>query len=60
MRTTDLAALRGTVPSIDKTAFQTAMQSKMATATTEERAAMKQSKNYSSDETGLKKGSGRK
>lgn len=60
MSTTDLAALRGTVPSTDKTAFQTAMQSKMATATTEERAAMKQSKSGSADGTGLKKGGGRK
>jgi len=60
MSTTDLAALRGTVPATDKTAFQSAMQSKMSTATAEERSSMKQSKSGPADGTGLKKGGGRK
>ena len=37
MSATELAAMRGTVPTEDKAAFQAAMQSKMSTMTTEER-----------------------
>lgn len=37
MSATELAALRGTVPTEDRTAFQAAMQSKMATMSAEER-----------------------
>ena len=58
--TTDLAALRGTVPIVDKAAFQSAMQSKMPTATADERSAMKQSKSGAADGTGARKGGGRK
>ena len=58
MSTTDLAALRGTVPVADKAAFQSAMQSKMPTATAEERSAMKQSKSGPADGTGARKGGG--
>lgn len=45
MSITDLQSLRGTVPTQDRAAFQSAMQSKMSTATADERTTMRQSKN---------------
>lgn len=44
MSATELAALRGTVPTEDRTAFQAAMQSKMATMSAEERQAFTQAR----------------
>ena len=44
MSATELAALRGTVPTEDKAAFQAAMQSKMATMSAEERQAFTQAR----------------
>ena len=54
MSVTDLQSLRGTVPTEDKAAFQSAMQSKMATATADERAAMRQSKSGAANGSGNK------
>lgn len=50
----DLQSLRGTVPTQDRAAFQSAMQSKMSTATADERAAMRQSKSGTASGTGNK------
>jgi hypothetical protein len=54
MSITDLQSLRGTVPTQDRAAFQSAMQSKMSTATADERAAMRQSKSGTASGTGNK------
>lgn len=54
MSVTDLQNLRGTVPTEDRASFQSAMQSKMATATPEERSAMKQSKSGATTGSGNK------
>jgi hypothetical protein len=54
MSVTDLQSLRGTVPTEDKTAFQSAMQSKMPTATADERTAMRQSKSGAANGSGSK------
>ncbi len=59
MSVTDLQSLRGTVPTEDKAAFQSAMQSKMPTATADERAAMKQSKSGAANGSGNKYQKGR-
>jgi hypothetical protein len=60
MSVTDLQSLRGTVPTEDKAAFQSAMQSKMPTATADERAAMRQSKSGAANGSGNKYQKGRK
>lgn len=52
MSTSELQSLRGTIPIEDRSAFQSAMQSKMATATPEERSAMKQSKSGAANGSG--------
>ena len=54
MSVADLQSLRGTVPIDDKTAFQTAMQSKIPTATADERSAMRQSKSGTASGSGSK------
>ena len=54
MSVTDLQSLRGTVSTEDKAAFQSAMQSKMATATPDERSAMRQSKSGAANGSGNK------
>lgn len=51
MSATELAAMRGTVPTQDKAAFQEAMQTKMSTMTTEERQTFTQART-SNPETG--------
>ena len=44
MSATELSAMRGTVPTEDKAAFQAAMQSKMATMSAEERQSFTQAR----------------
>lgn len=56
MSTTDMQAMRGSVPEADRAAFQSEMQTRLQSMTTEERqsatSAMKQSKSGPSDGTG--------
>lgn len=59
MSVTDLQSLRGTIPTEDRAAFQSAMQSKMATATPAERSAMRQSKSGTANCSGNKYQKGR-
>lgn len=64
MSTTDMQAMRGSVPEADRAAFQSEMQTRVQTMGTDERQAfqetMKQSKTGSQDGTGsqMRKGSG--
>ncbi|MDD3342911.1 MAG: hypothetical protein PHR87_04975 [Sulfurospirillaceae bacterium] len=60
MSISDLQSLRGTVPIEDKAAFQSAMQSKMPTATTNEKSAMRQSKSGATTGSGSQYRKGKK
>lgn len=60
MSATELAAMRGTVPTEDKAAFQEAMQTKMSTMTAQERQAYTQARtsNPGTGSMGANAGSG--